>query len=47
MFEQYQMTINGFHCAGIAKAVNEAKTFLDSVDNHQESIDDLSFLQYN
>lgn len=33
MFEQWQMTINGFHGAGITKAVNEAKTFLNSVES--------------
>ena len=32
-FEQPQMTFNGFHGAGITEAVNEAKTFLDSVEN--------------
>ena len=33
MFEQPQMTIIGFHAAGITEAVNEAKIFLDSVRN--------------
>ena len=33
MFEQPQTTFNGFHGAGITEAVNEAKTFLDSVEN--------------
>ena len=33
MFEQPQMTIIGFHAAGITEAVNEARIFLDSVRN--------------
>ena len=33
MFEQPQMTVNCFHGTGIIEAVNEAKTFLDSVEN--------------